>query len=258
MAINLDYPAAWSDATMQPDEDIHAGLDMLVVQGEVSEAQLAAIQSDNRYPVLISGSATETPADLTTQQRTALRAELAAVVHPDVARLAAEAGANPVTIADALIEAVLHKPFRAGVSVKAGEVYQFERNLYEVVQAHKTQSDWPPTVARSLWKRWYNPDNEPEAWVQPLGAHDAYRIGQRVTFGGFTWQNTIAANVWQPGVTGWTNLTPPPPVSAWVFPAAYKVNDEVTYQGNTYRCRQAHTSQAAWTPTAVPALWLRI
>ena len=29
----------------------------------------------------------------------------------------------------------------------------------------------------------------------------------------------------------------------------------VTYSGTVYRCLQAHTSQAGWTPTAVASLW---
>lgn len=44
----------------------------------------------------------------------------------------------------------------------------------------------------------------------------------------------------------------------WVAGASYRVGERVTYQGGTYECRQAHTSQAGWTPTAVPALWLLI
>lgn len=42
---------------------------------------------------------------------------------------------------------------------------------------------------------------------------------------------------------------------AWKAGVAYKVGDEVTYAGATYECLQAHTSQAAWTPSATPALW---
>lgn len=42
------------------------------------------------------------------------------------------------------------------------------------------------------------------AWVQPFGAHDAYRLGAKVTHGGQTWENTGSdANVWEPGVFGW-------------------------------------------------------
>lgn len=145
----------------------------------------------------------------------------------------------------------------AGITVSAGDVYRYAVDglLYVCVQGHTTQTEWTPVAARALWTRWYDPNAEPQPWVQPLGAHDAYRLGARVTHNGSTWESTLANNVWQPGVTGWTNLTPPA-AQEWTFPKAYAVNDEVTYQGSTYRCRQAHTSQAGWTPPLVPALWL--
>ena len=41
----------------------------------------------------------------------------------------------------------------------------------------------------------------------------------------------------------------------WATGVAYKVGDQVTYNGATYQCLQAHTSQPDWTPPAVPALW---
>ncbi|WP_338045004.1 carbohydrate-binding protein, partial [Myxococcus vastator] len=42
----------------------------------------------------------------------------------------------------------------------------------------------------------------------------------------------------------------------WAAGVAYSVGTRVTYQGRLYECRQAHTSQADWTPVAVAALWL--
>lgn len=41
----------------------------------------------------------------------------------------------------------------------------------------------------------------------------------------------------------------------WAYPVNYNIGDEVIYLDNVYTCRQAHTSQAGWTPSAVPALW---
>lgn len=43
---------------------------------------------------------------------------------------------------------------------------------------------------------------------------------------------------------------------AWAANVSYKVNDEVTYGGKTYVCRQPHTSLLGWEPANVPALWL--
>ncbi|KOP68109.1 chitinase [Bacillus sp. FJAT-18019] len=43
---------------------------------------------------------------------------------------------------------------------------------------------------------------------------------------------------------------------AWAPNVSYKANDEVTYGGKTYKCRQPHTSLTGWEPPNVPALWL--
>ncbi len=50
--------------------------------------------------------------------------------------------------------------------------------------------------------------------------------------------------------------TPPSGVQPWdpnFHP--YKVGDLVSFQGHTYKCIQAHTSQPGWDPADVPALW---
>jgi hypothetical protein len=42
-----------------------------------------------------------------------------------------------------------------------------------------------------------------EAWVAPTGAHDAYPEGWLVKHANKTWRSLVAANVWEPGVSGW-------------------------------------------------------
>ncbi len=42
---------------------------------------------------------------------------------------------------------------------------------------------------------------------------------------------------------------------AWAPNVWYNVGDTVTYNGSTYQCIQAHTSQVGWEPPNVPALW---
>ncbi|MEV6931672.1 carbohydrate-binding protein [Dactylosporangium sp. NPDC051485] len=44
----------------------------------------------------------------------------------------------------------------------------------------------------------------------------------------------------------------------WVSGHAYKVGDVVSYNGRSYRCLQAHTSQPDWNPPAAPSLWQAI
>ncbi|MCR8842500.1 lytic polysaccharide monooxygenase [Paenibacillus sp. SC116] len=41
----------------------------------------------------------------------------------------------------------------------------------------------------------------------------------------------------------------------WAVNTAYAVNALVSYNGVTYKCIQAHTSQAGWTPSASASLW---
>ena len=52
-----------------------------------------------------------------------------------------------------------------------------------------------------------NPEpNTYPAWIQPLGAQDAYQIGDRVAHNNLNWESTHANNVWEPGVFGWTQI----------------------------------------------------
>ena len=56
----------------------------------------------------------------------------------------------------------------------------------------------PPTGWREVVAEGY------PAWVRPTGAHDAYNVGDRVTYLGQDWECTSAANVYAPGVFGWS------------------------------------------------------
>ena len=160
----------------------------------------------------------------------------------------------PMSVISALSEVVAYPIWKIDIFVEVGDVYMYDDNLYEVIQAHTIQSDWTPMVAKSLWKRFYEPSDDPSDWIQPTGAHDAYPLGARVMYNGDIYKSTIAANVWSPDVTGWENLTAPE-IGEWAVGVAYKVGDEVVYDGMNYCCLQAHTSQAGWEPSKVSALW---
>lgn len=41
----------------------------------------------------------------------------------------------------------------------------------------------------------------------------------------------------------------------WVAGIAVSVGDRYQYNGKLYKCGQAHTTQADWTPDITPALW---
>ena len=82
---------------------------------------------------------------------------------------------------------------------------QYNGTLYKCIQAHTSQSDWMPSATPALWKT-VSLDEYPE-WVQPTGAHDAYNIGDKVTYNGQHYVCTSNANVYAPDVYGWDLIT---------------------------------------------------
>lgn len=98
----------------------------------------------------------------------------------------------------------LFPKWEAGISVTAGDRYQYNGVLYRVVQSHMTQSDWTPDITQALWTV-VSLEEWPE-WVQPTGAQDAYMIGDKVSHNGKHWESNVDNNVWAPGVYGWSEV----------------------------------------------------
>lgn len=93
---------------------------------------------------------------------------------------------------------------KIGEQVTAGERLWFNTKLYKVLQPHTVQQDWTPDTAVSLYVE-VSIEEIPE-WVQPLGAHDAYRLNDKVKHNGHTWQSEIDYNTQEPGVYGWAQI----------------------------------------------------
>ena len=89
------------------------------------------------------------------------------------------------------------------IQYSVGDRVKYKEELYKVIQSHKSQSDWTPDVAVSLFVKIADPSIEWPDWVQPQGAHDAYALGAKVSHNGKHWISNIANNVWEPGVYGW-------------------------------------------------------
>lgn len=121
--------------------------------------------------------------------------------------------AGKMILADELAEeeikaiAGLFEPWKTGEDVEIGMLRKYNDELYKCVQAHTTQSDWTPDITPALWVIKSAPGVIPE-WVQPAGAHDAYNIGDKVTYNGHLWESSIDANVWSPSAypAGWNDL----------------------------------------------------
>jgi len=115
--------------------------------------------------------------------------------------------------AGARVSVPMHRarPWYSGILWQAGQVATYSNAVYVCVQAHHAQAAWRPPIVPALWRlvrAATDTPGQPPAWRQPLGAHDAYAKGARVTHAGAVWASTIAANVWEPGVTGWTKEAP--------------------------------------------------
>ena len=102
-------------------------------------------------------------------------------------------------------------PWEPGVAYAVGNLRVYPRDggdqkLYKCVQAHTSQADWTPDVAVSLWSTASDLAIEFPDWSQPLGAHDAYQSGDKVSHNNKHWVSTADNNVWEPGVYGWTEV----------------------------------------------------
>ena len=121
------------------------------------------------------------------------------------AALMFRAQAASLTDEEALSHNTLFSEWGAGGSYKTGEVVRYGGDLYRLLQdVTGAQAEHTPDVATSLYKRVGEPDPSGVwPWVQPLGATDAYKAGDKVSHNGKVWVSTVDNNVWEPGVYGW-------------------------------------------------------
>lgn len=123
-----------------------------------------------------------------------------------------------------------------------------------------------------------------EPW-HPLRESTHYRYGDLTRHNGKIWRDVLdptgdKLNVWEPGSEGideryWVEETEPetsetpeteenpetterPDTPAWKPGIAVTPGQKYTYNGVTYEVVQAHTTQAGWEPSAVPALWKKV
>lgn len=92
-----------------------------------------------------------------------------------------------------------------GVAYMAGDRVMYSNAMWVVIQAHTSQADWTPDVTPALFAKVHDSSGGdiPE-WEQPVGGHDAYSKGDHVMHKGKEWISDIDANVWEPGVYGWS------------------------------------------------------
>nr|DAD70668.1 MAG TPA: ChiA1-BD-binding domain protein [Siphoviridae sp. ctKcB20] len=186
----------------------------------------------------------------------------------------------------------LYPVWEANKQYKANDIVQYGTNsvgdpqLYLVLQAHKSQSDWLPDATASLYKKMGISESGYPIWTQPLCAVDAYNLGDIVSYNGKLYKSIINANVWaldvypagweeytestsggDSGETGGGGTTEPtepetPPTETipdFVQPTgahdAYKKGDKVKFEGKIY---ESLIDANAYSPSAYPAGWKEI
>ena len=114
-----------------------------------------------------------------------------------------EKAATSLTDEDALQAVELFPQWVVEHAYVVGERLQYNGVLYRVAQAHTSQADWTPDITPALFVA-VSLDEWPD-FVQPTGAHDAYKKGDKVTFNGKHYISLIDANVYSPAVypAGW-------------------------------------------------------
>lgn len=101
----------------------------------------------------------------------------------------------------------LFPKYQVGKAYAANDRFQYDGDLYKVIQAHTSQEDWLPDATPALYLKIAKPGEIP-VWVQPTGAHDAYQIGDKVHFptkSDPVYESVIANNAWSPTAypAGW-------------------------------------------------------
>lgn len=121
-------------------------------------------------------------------------------------RKAIEKTAVTLTDSEAYDVAELFPMWKVDTAYQTGDRVQYEAKLYKCLQAHTSQADWIPTTAVSLWVEVADPSVEFPEWKKPTGAHDSYAKGAKVSHNEKHWISDYDANIWEPGVYGWTEV----------------------------------------------------
>jgi hypothetical protein len=130
-------------------------------------------------------------------------------------RKALQIFAASLTEEQAMEVVAVYDPWKEGKSYAVGDFLTYGVNgvgdpqLYKVVQAHTSQTDWTPDTATSLYVAiGLDADGYP-VWSQPTGAHDAYNNGDIVNYNGTLYQSQIDGNVYSPDAypAGWAVYT---------------------------------------------------
>lgn len=111
-----------------------------------------------------------------------------------------------------------YKPYQVGKEYEENEKFTYKDKVYEVIQAHRSQTTWLPESTPALYKEYLNVKIQNQdgsttevvkEYIQPTGAHDAYNKGDKVLFKGKIYQSKINTNTFSPEQypDGWEEVT---------------------------------------------------
>lgn len=90
---------------------------------------------------------------------------------------------------------------------KAGVIVAENGNLYRSIHDVATSAqNTRPSTTPSMWTPIADPGEEYPMWIQPIGSHDSYSLGDKVSHNDKHWESSANNNVWEPGVYGWDEV----------------------------------------------------
>lgn len=187
-----------------------------------------------------------------------------------LARILAEQQTDEETI---LMIADLYETWAADRSYKKDKILAYGKDslgdtqLYKVIQDHKSQADWTPDKAPSLYTTIGMAENGIPMWRQPTAAFDAYNTGDQCVCDGYVWTSKIDGNTTRPGsddrwwtkgeAVGGEDPGPEPEpgdVPDWDEVETgyqFKTGTQFTYQGKTYNVLRDMAKTSGWEPPAL-------
>lgn len=177
---------------------------------------------------------------------------------------------------------VFIQEWEVGKSYKIGDVVRYKGGVWRALSNSIAQEIYPPDNYTAGWKRIGEPDESGiYPWSQPLGATDAYQVGDKISYNGHVYECILANNVWAPDAypPGWklldeevvkpepepgTGPEEPEEPSEEEYPAfvqptgahdAYHLGDRVSYNGKNY---ESLIEGNVWAPDVYPAGWKEV
>lgn len=150
----------------------------------------------------------------------------------------------------------VHHDWTPGQWLTRGHTTKYNDKVYRIIQSHRAVTGSEPGVANSLFRPVpviYPGETYPR-WnsIGVLDSENNWDLGDRVTWQGQQWESDIDNNIYEPGVSSWTNITQGTGVDCtgvqeWDSSQAwntYTVGDRRTNNGRLYELHTQAWAQA--------------